>query len=98
MSLSYTRANEAQADEDAIAMLKRAGNSPRPTAALFERLAKEQDEGLAYSAEFLRSHPLSTRRASRFAARFDPRAHYTPALSQPRWEALSDICLKRRQS
>ncbi len=92
VSLSYTRANEAQADEDAIAMLKRAGISPRPTAALFERLAKEQGEGLSYSAEFLRSHPLSTRRASRFAASFDRSAQYRPALSRDQADALFDIC------
>ena len=95
VSLNYTRANEAQADGDAIATLKRASISPRPTAALFERLAREQGEGLSYSAEFLRSHPLSISRARQFAASFDPRAHYTPALSQPQWDALSDICLKR---
>jgi beta-barrel assembly-enhancing protease len=98
VSLNYTRANETQADGDAIAMLKRAGISPRPTAALFARLAKEQGEGLSYSAEFLRSHPLSTRRAGRFAASFDPTTHYTPALSQSQWDALSDICLKRRHT
>ncbi len=92
VSLSYTRGNEAQADGDAIAMLKRAGISPRPTAALFTRLAKEQGEGLSYSAEFLRSHPLSTRRASRFAASFDRSARYRPALSRDQADALFDIC------
>jgi Zn-dependent protease with chaperone function len=93
VALSYTRGNEAQADADAIAMLKRARVSPRPTAALFARLSKEQ--GLSYSAEFLQSHPLSAKRAQRFAASFDPQAAYTPALSREQTDALADICWKR---
>lgn len=91
VALSYTRANEAQADADAIAMLRRAGISPRPTAALFHRLEKEAP---AYSAEFLQSHPLSGKRAQRFAASFDPHATYRPALDRDRADALFNICWK----
>ena len=89
VSLSYTRENEAQADSDAIAMLKRAGISPKPTAELFTRLSKEVPQ---FSAEFLQSHPASARRAQNFAASFDPRASYRPALSRGQWDALFDIC------
>ena len=92
MSLSYTRQNEAQADSDSIDMLRRAGISPRPTAALFAGLAKDKDQQLASRAEFLQSHPLSKGRAERFAASFDPRAHYSPALSPAQWTALTHIC------
>jgi Zn-dependent protease with chaperone function len=95
VSLSYTRDNEAQADADAIAMLKRAQISPRPTAELFDRLAKEQDEGSGFGAEFLQSHPSSGRRAQKFAASFDPRTHYSPALSRGQSDALFNICWKR---
>jgi Zn-dependent protease with chaperone function len=95
VSLSYTRENEAQADADAIQMLKRAGIDPKPTAALFERLSREQQEGLSTSAEFLQSHPLSGKRAQRFSASFDPRAHYRPALSEDQADALFNICWKR---
>jgi Zn-dependent protease with chaperone function len=91
VSLSYTRRNEAQADSDAIQMLKRAGISPRPTAELFARLSKEAPE---FSAQFLNSHPLNSRRAQTFAASFDPRAHYRPALSRDQADALFDICWK----
>jgi len=94
VALSYTRANEAQADADAIAMLRRAGISPRPTAALFQRLQKQAP---AYSAEFLQSHPLSGRRAQRFAASFDPHATYRPALDRNRADALFNICSKGRE-
>jgi Zn-dependent protease with chaperone function len=95
VSLSYTRENEAQADSDAIAMLRRAGISPKPTAALFNKLSREQGEGRSYSAEFLQSHPLSTGRAQKFAASFDPHAHYQPALSRAQSDALFNICWKR---
>jgi hypothetical protein len=96
VSLSYTRDNEAQADSDAIAMLRRAHISPKPTAALFLKLSKEQGEGRSYSAEFLQSHPLSTARAQKFAASFDPRATYQPALSRDQANALFNICRKGR--
>lgn len=92
LALSYTRQNEAQADADAIVMLKRANISPRPTAELFQRLQKEAP---AYSAEFLQSHPLSSRRAVNFAASFDPKAAYQPALDRDQSDALFDICRKR---
>ena len=92
VSLSYTRDNEAQADADAIAALKRANISPKPTAELFTRLSKETGEARGFSTEFLQSHPLSGKRAGRFEASFDPAAHYQPALSQPQWDALAEIC------
>jgi Zn-dependent protease with chaperone function len=91
VSLSYTRANEAQADADAIQMLRRAQISPRPIAALFRRLGKETP---AFSAEFLQSHPLTGKRATRFEAAFDPHASYQPALSHAQADALFDICKK----
>jgi Zn-dependent protease with chaperone function len=95
VSLSYTRENEAQADSDAIEMLRRADISPKPTADLFDHLAKEQGEGSSVGAEFLQSHPLSSGRARKFAASFDPRAHYAPALNRNQSDALFNICWKR---
>jgi len=89
VALSYTRANEAQADADAIQMLRRARISPRPIAALFRRLGKEAP---AFSAEFLESHPLTSKRAAKFEAAFDPRESYRPALSRAQADALFDIC------
>ena len=91
VSLSYTRENEAQADSDAIAMLKRAHISPRPTGALFQRLSKEAPQ---FSAEFLQSHPLISGRARKFAASADPQARYEPALDRDQADALFDICRK----
>jgi Zn-dependent protease with chaperone function len=92
VSLSYTRANEAQADSDAIQMLKRANIDPRPTAALFERLSREAPE---FSAQFLNSHPLSSKRAEDFARSFNRSAPYQPALGRDEADALFDICSKK---
>jgi beta-barrel assembly-enhancing protease len=92
VALSYTRQNEAQADADAIVMLKRANVSPKPTAELFQRLQKEAP---SYSAEFLESHPLSGKRAQRFAASFNPKVAYQPALTRDQSDALFDICRKQ---
>jgi hypothetical protein len=95
VSLSYTRENEAQADSDSIAMLRRAHISPKPTAELFDHLSKEQAEGSGFGAEFLQSHPLSRDRSKKFAASFDSRAHYSPALGHDQSDALFNICWKR---
>ncbi|HUP67933.1 MAG TPA: M48 family metallopeptidase [Sphingomicrobium sp.] len=92
VALSYTRSNEAQADSDAIAMLRRARISPLPTAKLFERLAQEREQGLATSAEFLQSHPLSKGRADKFAASYDRKAKYRDPLGRDQADALFDIC------
>jgi Zn-dependent protease with chaperone function len=91
VSLSYTRENEAQADADAIEMLKRADISPKPTAELFQRLSKQAPE---FSAQFLQSHPASNKRAERFAASFDSARTYRPALDRDSSDALFNICRK----
>ena len=95
VALSYTRENEADADAEAIVMLRRARISPLPTARLFQRLAKEQGEGTGMlTAEFLDSHPLSGARAKRFAAAFDRRQRYEPVLTRDQADALFNICWK----
>jgi Zn-dependent protease with chaperone function len=96
VALSYTRDNEAQADSDAITMLKRADISPRPTAQLFDHLSKLEVKAPGFSSEFLQSHPLSDKRAQKFAASFDSRARYQPALSRDDEDALFDICSGRK--
>ena len=96
VSLSYTRANEAEADADAIASLRRAGIDPRPTADLFRRLGGERTE--AGSLQWLESHPASGGRARLFATSHDPRVTYRPVLSDPQATALYDACLQPSRS
>ena len=92
VSLSYTRANEAQADADAIESLKRAGIDPRPTADLFARLGSKNGDNA--SLQWLQSHPASGGRAKRFAASYDPKTTYRPAISDTHATALYDVCLR----
>ena len=95
VALSYTRANEAEADRDSIAMLRRAGIDPRPTARLFAKLARDSGEDGAFDAEFLDSHPVNRDRARRFAASYIPGTAYRPALSRDEADALSNVCWVR---
>ena len=92
VSLSYTRGNETEADGDAIHMLTKAGISPRPTGQLFEQLSKEYGDGYFYSAEFLQSHPLSGKRAKRFANAERKGTTYGHALSDEQFDALKLMC------
>jgi len=70
--------------------LRRAGISPRPTAALFTRFSKIDRS--AAGTEWLQSHPLSGKRARAFDTSFDPHARYEPALSDKEQAALANIC------
>jgi beta-barrel assembly-enhancing protease len=91
VSLSYTRANEREADGDAIAALARAKIDPRPTAELFRQL--DQDDGEDFAAvEFLDSHPASGGRAQRFAEAYRKGAGYTPVISAADYKAMRTAC------
>ena len=91
VGLSFTRANEAQADADAIATLRRVGIDPRPTAALFQKLSKGHGDTKG-ALEFLESHPGSRSRAASFARSYDPKVQYRPALDLAGTKALMSAC------
>ena len=95
VGLSFTRANEREADADAIATLRRAGIDPRPTAALFAKLSKEAGGDSSPALEFLDSHPGSKGRAGNFARSFDPKATYRPALDASAAKAMLTACTTR---
>ena len=66
--------------------------SPAPTAAFFERLAKDEGEPRFDDAiVYLSTHPLSKGRAARFRAAALP-GPAAPLLTRDEWEALLDIC------
>ncbi|MEA1072570.1 M48 family metallopeptidase [Sphingomonas sp. LY160] len=96
VSLNYTRANENEADADALVALQRAGIDPRPTAALFTKLGK--DSGGFDSVEWLNSHPRSADRAKRFAAAWKSNARYTPVLSAADYRAIRLTCPEKRRA
>lgn len=97
VALSYTRANEAEADRDAIAALARAAIDPRPTARLFAKLSRDggEDERGGFDASFLQSHPVSRDRARQFAASFVEGRAYRPTLARDQADALNDVCRVR---
>lgn len=90
----YSRAAEAEADAGAIAMLRRSGVSPVPTARFFARLGRgEQKLGrVGTTLAYVSTHPLTEGRRAAFQRSFDPRHPYTPALSREEWRAVVDIC------
>ena len=92
VGLSFTRANEREADADAIATLRRAGIDPRPTAALFAKLAKKAGGDSDPALEFLDSHPGSKGRAGNFARSYDPKTPYRPALNAAAAKAMLTAC------
>lgn len=96
VSLSYTRANETEADSDAIAALARADIDPRSTARLFAKLDKE--DGDMDAVEFLNSHPRSADRAKRFSASWRKGKSYTPALPSADYRVLRTACPAKRDA
>ncbi len=99
VALSFTRRAEREADAEAIAMLKRAGVSPKPTAKFFARLGKAEKEldRFAPALAYMSSHPLSGERAKQFTDAAGT-ASYTPALSPREWTELRAICSTRPPS
>lgn len=92
VGLSFTRANEREADADAIVTLRRAGIDPRPTAALFARLSKESGGDTRPALQFLDSHPGSRDRAANFVRSYDPTISYRPALDPAATKAMLAAC------
>lgn len=90
VSLSYTRANEEEADQEAIKALNKANIDPRPTGALFRKLADES--GPLDSVKWLNSHPRSGDRAKLFDASWVKGRTYQPSLAKPDYEALQKAC------
>lgn len=94
LNARYSRKAEAGADGYAIGQLQAANISPVPTAALFARLARqdEQPGNAGLLLNYLSSHPLSSSREQRFAGSVQPGARYTPALTPAQWQALRTMC------
>lgn len=97
LASSYSRGAETRADQFSIAALKTARITPIPTADFFRRLsgnAKESGSQIAQVTNYLASHPVSSDRATAFAA--SAKGPYTPALDATQWQALRSICANDR--
>ena len=99
VALSFTRRAEREADAEAIAMLQRAGISPRPTAKFFARLGKAEKtmDRFGPALAYISSHPLSGEREKAFTQAAGSR-RYTPALTPREWTELRAICSTRPPS
>lgn len=100
VALNFSRRAEREADGEAIASLQRAGISPGPTAAFFDRLGKAE-KGLGRfepTLAYISSHPLSGGRAKRFETAKHEGVAYTPALTSREWTELRAICSTRPPS
>ncbi len=94
LNARYSRKAEAGADGYAIGRLQAANISPRPTAALFARLARQDAEpgNAGTLLNYLSSHPLSSSREQAFNASARNDAAYRPALDAAQWQALRAMC------
>lgn len=91
--LSYGRADEAEADADAVAFLNAAGISVEDFAGFFERLGSGDDFG-GLIPGFLSTHPQHADRVAHIRAGARP-GEKRPALSEEDWELLKQICLAK---
>ena len=91
LDASYTRGQEARADETAIMLLRRTGITADGGAQFFRRLAKGQ--GVPTSLEpvlgLLKTHPGSAERADRFAA---VDTGMDNGLTETEWAAVRTVC------
>lgn len=93
LSSRYGRGAERAADAHALAALDRADVSPADTAALFDRLGKQEPATRAARLlTYVSSHPLSAERRQAFVAATRARHPYRPAMSAAEWQALRAIC------
>ena len=85
LTLSYSRASEAEADRIAYATLQRAGIRGAGMQAFFQRMAKSGD-GSQVPA-FLSTHPQPAQRAQRFS-----QLQGSPGLNTQQWQAVKQLC------
>lgn len=92
LSAAYSREDELQADDFAVALLARVGRSARPLGEFLTRVSAD-DRLKAFA--FLLDHPLSAARLARIA-RDDAPATGAPLMLEDDWRALRSICDGRR--
>lgn len=93
--LAYSRTAEREADDYALAMLKRAGISPKPFAGLFRRLEGNRNPAPSSRSRYAPSdlfstHPATPERIAKIEGQ--PAYPTTSALDATQWQALRQIC------
>jgi Zn-dependent protease with chaperone function len=87
----YSRAAESEADDYSIEHLVKAGVSPAPTAAFFERLGKEE-AAMPKMFVYMASHPPSAERRQRFDSATKRVPQPRPSLDPAGWAAVRAMC------
>ncbi len=95
----YSRSAEAEADEDAIRMLQRAGISPAGAADFFARVSDDEEQlgVLGQGLSYISTHPDPAARERRFRTAAGARGYKSP-LSPAEWQALRGICGVKAQA
>lgn len=88
LALKFSRGAEAEADDEALAILRRAKINPRPTASMLERMQGMESQEFGWLA----SHPATAGRAKLFADSHSVSSRYRPVLDGNEEEALFDAC------
>ena len=75
--LTYSRSQEAAADQAAVTYMERAGKSPRGLVQFFERFRYEEVFSEARRFPFFQSHPVSGERIELLRRRAEEQPHYS---------------------
>lgn len=94
IAAGHSRASEREADAKAAGALARGNISPLPTAAFFDRMARQERAlgRVATGLSYLSTHPLSDERQRLFRQSAVRGKSYAPALTPEEWKALQAIC------
>lgn len=87
---SYSRENEAEADDVAVEILAAAGIGTEGFVAFFEKLQKKSGSGDVALLKYLASHPALHNRIEAVKTTSQPARG--PAMSDRDWQALRNIC------
>lgn len=82
--LSYTRTQEASADQAGVGFLEQNGLSARGMLEFFEILSKLESQVTASQDPYLRTHPLTQERIA-FVRNFVANSKYSNAMPPPEW-------------
>ena len=92
--LSYTRSQEASADQAAITFLDRTKQSSRGLESFFTKFARDEAYRKGYSNKFLRTHPVSRERIANLKPRIESSPYVNVGDSPESIEALEMVKAK----
>lgn len=88
--LSYSRTQEAAADQAALTFLERTGQSGRGLVSFFDKLADQEALSSRSQDPYIRTHPLSRERISALENRVEA-SPFRNAEDPPEWQAKLDL-------